>query len=222
MIQLQSRLRRLRETRDSGMTLTELIVSMGIFTAVLMVFMAAVVSMSQTTVRAQVTSDAASQLRTVFQRLDKELRYASEINVPGISNGDMYVEYLVPVSTANAEELCVQWRLQPSTQELQRRDWPLDAPDQVSQWSTLVTDVQNDLSDSAQAPFESHLAGPSLDSKVYLQQRLDVYLDTGVSTASSSRGGGQLDVSFVALNSSVNSDTQDGDTVCLSGAVQRP
>src|SRR5690554_5723000 len=97
-----TRLRRVTRGGDVGMTLTELIVAMGIFMAVLAVFGAAIVTMSQTTVRAQATSDSTSQVRTVFQRMDKEVRYASEINMPGAAGGDLYVEYLVPVSTGTS------------------------------------------------------------------------------------------------------------------------
>lgn len=218
---LASRVRRVVRGGDAGMTLTELIVAMGIFIAVLSVFMAAVVSMSQTTVRAQVTSDKTSQIRTTFQRFDKEIRYASEINLPATSGGDYYVEYLVPVSTANSEPLCVQWRLATSEMELQRRTWHPDHPDNVTDWATMITDLRNDLSDPDQEPFTFSPAG-GVGDKVYTRQRLDVYVDTGLGDAGDGRGG-QLDVSFVALNSSQASVTNAGtSTVCLEGGTQRP
>ncbi len=212
---------RVRESRDSGMTLTELLVAMGIFMAVLAVFMGAVVSMSQTTVRAQVTSDTTSQIRTTFQRFDKEIRYASEINFPGVSGGDYYVEYLVPVSTGNSQPLCVQWRIDTSERELQRRTWHPDTPEAATAWATTITNVRNDFSDPADRPFRFEPAGVQ-GSKVFTRQRLDVYIDAGMGEPGDGRGG-QLDVSFAALNTSAASVTNSGTaTVCLGGGTQRP
>ncbi|WP_084037789.1 hypothetical protein [Demequina sp. NBRC 110053] len=213
---------RWRDKGDEGFSVIELVVTMGIFTTVLVVFLAAVVSMSQTTARAQATSDSASDIRTVFQRLDKEVRYASEINAPGTAGGDVYVEYLVPATVATSEELCVQWRLETDAMELQRRTWPPADPDAVTGWATMVTNLRNDLTDPAQAPFIRHSAGTTADGKVYTKQRLDVYLDAGMGEAREG-GGSQLDVTFVALNTSVNSETNaSADRVCLAGGVQRP
>lgn len=221
MTRILDRVRRVTDSGDSGMTLTELIVAMGIFTMVLVVSLAAVVTMSQTTVRAQVTSDTTSQIRTVFQRFDKELRYASEINSPGASSGDYYVEYLVPATVADSDSMCVQWRYETDADELQRRTWEPGVPEGVSGWATMVTGLRNDLSDADQRPFVVHDAGPD-GTKVFTRQKLDIYLDAGLGDAGDGRGG-QLKVTFVALNSSVASETNSGaDTVCLEGAVQRP
>ena len=79
-----TRLDRVRERRDdSGMSLVELIVAMGIFSIVIAIFMAGIVTMTRNTVRVQVTSDASESVRRVFQRLDKQVRYADAINLPG-------------------------------------------------------------------------------------------------------------------------------------------
>jgi len=211
-----------RRGDDRGLTVVELVVSMGIFAAVIVVFMSAVASMSTTTVRTQVASDATSALRTVYQRLDKEVRFASEINPPATVGGDYYVEYLVPESTGTGDPLCVQWRVDSSEAELQRRTWTPGDASSVSGWSTMVTDLRNDLSDPDQEPFVRHAAGID-GGVVYLRQSLAVYLDTGLGEERDSEGG-QLDVTFVANNTSTSSVTNGstGDTVCLVGGVQRP
>lgn len=215
-------IKRVRDSKDKGLTLTELIVAMGIFVAVLAVFGAAIVSMSQTTVRAQATSDTTTDVRTVFQRLDKEVRYANAINLPGVSGGDHYVEYLVPVSTGNAQPLCVQWRFSTGERELLRRTWHPDDPEAATDWMVMMTGLRNDLSEPSQRPFTFHPAGPQAGGKVYTHQRLDVYLDTGMGEARESHGS-QLDVTFVALNSAAHSVTNNGtDYVCLGGSTQRP
>ncbi|MGC4174066.1 PulJ/GspJ family protein [Demequina sp.] len=206
---------------DEGMTLVELIVAMGIFSVVLVVFMAAVSTMAQTTVKSQASSDASSQLRTVFQRFDKELRYASDINTPGTAGGSIYVEYWVPQNAGTGESQCVQWRYVKSTNELQRRTWEQGDPASVTSWRTMVTGLRNNLSLTAQQPFTVHRAG-TIGSKVYLHQSLDIFLDAGMGTSGDTRGS-QLAVSFVAQNSSTASLTNPGVTkVCLTGSVQRP
>lgn len=207
---------------DSGVTLVELLVSMGIFTMVLIVSLAATITMSNQAVRTQVVGDSASQLRTVFQRMDKEVRYAEAINPPGTSGGNIYVEYLVPASATKGVPLCVQWRYVSGTKELQRRTWTPGGDGDLSAWSTMVTDLRNDLTDAAQQPFALHYAGQA-GSKVYLNQGLSVYLDSGLSTARIDSGS-QLDVYMVARNSSTSSVSNDssGKRVCLVGGAQRP
>jgi len=214
---VRSRLRH----EDRGVSVVELIVSMGIFVMVLVVFLAAVVTMSRATSRTQATGDSASQLRTVFQRLDKEVRYASAINPPAQTSGNFYVEYLVPATVATGESLCVQWRFMASDRELQRRTWTPGNAASVSEWQTMVTDLRNDLTETTQLPFVFHRAGP-VGSKVFLRQGLTVRLDAGLGQAGDP-GGSQLNVFMVARNSSTSSVGNTGtDRVCLVGAVQRP
>jgi prepilin-type N-terminal cleavage/methylation domain-containing protein len=220
---LRSRLNRLAEDRrdDRGVTLVELLVAMGIFSIVLVVFLAATGVMARSTVRNQVVSDTASQLRTAFQRFDKEVRYAHDINAPGTSNGNIYVEYWVPASATKGENLCVQWRYNKSTKELQRRTWTQGNAASVTQWITMVTRLRNDLSSSSEQPFTFQRAG-TVAGKAYLHQRLHIYLDAGLGSIADD-GGSQLDVSFVAQNSSPSSVTNSGvQKVCLVGTVQRP
>lgn len=213
-----------RELRDdSGVTMVELLVSMGIFTMVLVVALAATVTMSNQAVTTQVVGDTSSQLRTVYQRLDKEVRYAEAINPPAVSNGDIYVEYLVPSTATKGDELCVQWRYVTGSKQLQRRTWTPGSDADLSGWSTMVTDLRNDLGQTDQQPFAMHYAGLQTDSKVYVHQGLDVYLDAGLGSARESAGS-QLDVYLVARNSSPDSVTNDGmgTQVCLVGVAQRP
>lgn len=214
---------RLRKTgSDQGMTLVELIISMAIFSVVLVVFLGALSVMARNTVKSAATADSADQLRNVFQRLDKEVRYASDINTPATSNGSIYIEYWVPASAGNGESTCVQWRYVKAKDELQRRTWIQGDPDSVSKWLTLATRLRNDLTDSSQQPFTIHRAG-TFGGKTYLHQRLDIYLSSGLGTEDDDARGSQLDVSFVAQNSSTASVTNGGSTnVCLTGSVGRP
>lgn len=210
-----------RARDERGVTIVELLVSMGIFVMVLVVFLAAVVTMSRTAVRTQATGDSASQLRTVFQRLDKEVRYASAINPPGETAGNFYVEYHLPATVGTGAAQCVQWRYMVSTRELQRRTWTPGVASSVTGWQTMVTDLRNDLSEASQLPFVFHRAGP-VGNKVFLRQGLTVRLDAGMGQAGDP-GGSQLNVFMVARNSSTASEGNTGTArVCLVGTVQRP
>lgn len=127
------------------MTLVELIVAMGIFTVVIAVFMAGLVVMTRNTARAQVTADAADSVRRVFQRLDKEVRYADAINAPGAGvSGARYVEFRTPATvSASGVVMCTQWRWVPSTSTIESRVWP-DSSATLPGWSTVATHVVND------------------------------------------------------------------------------
>jgi prepilin-type N-terminal cleavage/methylation domain-containing protein len=201
-------------THEDGMTLVELIVAMGILSIMLAISMVAVSGMTKSTVRAQAVTNSTDQLRTVFQRLDKEVRYASAINAPGTAGGSIYLEYLVDASAANGEAQCVQWRYVTDTAELQRRVWSPHSGS-PSTWNTLVTGLRNDLSKSEQQPFELIRAG-NYNGKVYSKQQLTVYLDAGMGDSEDPRGG-QLSTTLVALNSSSTSPT----TVCLNAGADR-
>ncbi|MCR6713312.1 MAG: hypothetical protein NVV57_11770 [Demequina sp.] len=203
------------------MSITELVISMAIFSMVIVVFLAAVSSMARSTVRSEATSDSASQMRAVFARFDKEVRYASDINTPGTANGNIYIEYLVPASAKDGEAMCVQWRYLTVDKKLQRRTWSPGDASTVTSWVTLVTKLRNDLSLTAEQPFTLHRAG-TVSGKVYLHQTLDIFLDAGLSGSGDARGS-QLDTTFVAQNSSTASVTNPGLVkVCLVGSVQRP
>jgi len=218
--ELRRRSRAVREDKDSGISIMELTISMLIFSFILVVFMGAIVSMVKATSRNQVVSDTSTQLRTVYQRFDKEVRYASDINSPGTSGGNIYVEYWIPASAATGESTCVQWRYVTSSKELQRRSWLQGDPDSVTPWITTVTRLRNDLSQPSQQPFTVNRAG-AFGGKVYTHQRLDIFLDSGLS--SSPKQGGQLKISLVAQNSGTTSVTNSGtQKVCLVGGVQRP
>jgi prepilin-type N-terminal cleavage/methylation domain-containing protein len=134
---------------DSGFTLVELLVAMGIFAVLLTVFGAAVQSFSRATVRTLQTSDQTTESRVIFDLLDKQLRSASAINPPTLIGTSWYVEYendsLVPST-------CTQWVLRTDTDTLATRSWttkvtPVSTP---SAWRTMALDVVNT---PAQNPF---------------------------------------------------------------------
>lgn len=205
---------------DSGLSLVELLVAMGIFTVVISVFTAALVTMTQGTAHTQSVADAGDAARKAFQRMDKQVRYAAAINRPGAgTSGARYVEFRTAAVPAGTSPFCTQWKLDPVAQTLEVRTWA-DVPGATqSGWNTIVTEVRNDLA-AGEEPF----AFAQADADV-LHQTLHVVLRVG----RGSTAGADVSTTFVARNSSAdvlsNLDTDgDGqsDTPVCTSASGRP
>lgn len=207
-------------TRDGGVTLVELIVSMGIFTVLVAVVMGGVVMMSRSTVRSDVTVTADDGLRTAFQRLDRQVRYAEAVNFPGDgAQGRRYVEFRVSAAvSATGKATCTQWRWEPTSGTLDRRTWEDRAGVPVPAFGTVISHVQPP-SDGVIATYPFELLKATADNP---RQRLVVRLRAGDSTV-----GNPVEqrTVFVARNSSTNSLT-NSDTrvpgvsdipVCMAG-----
>src|ERR1700712_1072712 len=89
--------RRLAETagRDDGMAMLEIVVVMVIMSIVLVIFTTGVTQAFSAESKVDTASNAESQVLTAFQRLDKEVRYATGVSAagPSPSNGDPVVEW---------------------------------------------------------------------------------------------------------------------------------
>jgi prepilin-type N-terminal cleavage/methylation domain-containing protein len=83
---------------DQGFTLIELVVSMGIMSVVLAVVIGAITQVYSATTRVDTTTYDRDQLTVAFRRLDKEIRYAQWLAVPGQVGTRYYLEYAVPNS----------------------------------------------------------------------------------------------------------------------------
>lgn len=193
--------------RDAGTTLMELIVSMGIFTVLIAVIMGGVLMMTGSTVRADVTVAASDGLRTAFQRLDRQVRYAEAVNFPGAGTaGRRYVEFRVSATvSATGKASCTQWRWDPTSGTLDRRSWEDRAGVVVPAFATVMSDVQGPVPGDAD-PYPFQLLKATSDNP---RQRLVVRLRAGDPAITSPV---EQRTVFVARNSSTNSLT-NGDTV---------
>lgn len=172
------------------MTLMELVVALGLMSVVMAVITTGMVQIYSTLNRNEELSLVQSQLHTAFQRLDKEIRYASGIRPPGqgpSAGGSWYVEY--SLMNAGVED-CVQLRFRHPQGQFQRRMRHGAAP--VGGWTMLATHV------AVGARFALEPAGPDR----YPHQQLTISL-TSQARAGTSSSSRQAEYTFTALNSSI-------------------
>jgi type II secretory pathway pseudopilin PulG len=138
-----------QRTRDTGITLAEVVVSMSIMSVLMAVFTVGIVQMYRSANHNESVSTAQSQLNVAFLRLDKEIRYAAAISTPGAVGSDFYVEYL---TTSAGARRCSQLRLHAADRQLQLRTWTQGSPDgPATAWVPLASGVGAD-SDQPFAP----------------------------------------------------------------------
>ncbi|MBC3761964.1 PulJ/GspJ family protein [Quadrisphaera oryzae] len=193
---------------DEGVTLVETLVAMSIFSVVLTIFMAAVLSMTTSTGRVNATTDAGDGVRAAFLRLDRQVRYADAINQPvQSSSGSWYVEFRTSQRADGQPTLCTQWRFDPSAQVLQLRSWA-DGQAPASAFQTITTDV---------LPPETAGSSPFVVEKAdadHANQKLTVAVSAG-SGSGAYAGRASMQTSFVARNSSMSSASNTpGTSVC--------
>lgn len=212
-----------QDRRDAGMTLVELLVAMGIFTLVIAIFMGGVVMMTRGTVRADVTAASGDSVRNVFQRLDRQVRYAESVNYPGTGvSGARYVEFRTGAAVSSTGvAMCTQWRWDPASGHLQSRTWRDVASAPVPAWTTVISDVLPDGSKTAaEYPFQVLAANAGANQP---RQRLTLRLLVGSENADARVSS---ETTFVARNSSKDSvsnadadnNGQSDTQVCVAAA----
>lgn len=209
---------------DDGVTLVEQLVAMSIFVVVVSLFMSGLVSMTSGTSRTQNTAESGDSVRAAFLRMDRQVRYASDINQAGTgASGDWYVEFRSPqqsTSTTSTRSdvpagLCTQWRYGATGGHLDMRTWT-DGTTPTSSWTPVATGLQR----PATPPFSVAL---TTDGQPF--QRLGVHL-VASRGAGAAEGSAEIETTFVARNSSPASVTNvdgnhDGVTdspVCTAGS----
>jgi prepilin-type N-terminal cleavage/methylation domain-containing protein len=179
--------------RDSGYTLIELLVAMGIFTVVLTIIMGGVVVMVNDLRKTSNQTDASDQVRAAILRMNKTVPYADAISAPVLSGSDWYVSFS---TTASGQDNCQAYRLLGATDVLQHRKVDNKTGSDTG-WDTIATNIMNDP--TTQQPFKRTVANGSTINA----QQLEV--DLFASKGTRSTGTAETDVTFVARNSGVNS-----------------
>jgi type II secretory pathway pseudopilin PulG len=181
-------LRANRSEGDGGFSLPELIVGMGMMTVTATVFMSAVTSMSVDVRKQASLADALTGNRIAYQLLDKQVRYADEIEAPtdGVgtdaapiakNDGKGYYEYVEWHTTLNSTtSTCTQWRLDSELDRLQWRlatlNTTLASSTTPGSWNTVATGAVNNIAPSlvGTAGFQPAFTIPTKTSDQTLQQ----------------------------------------------------
>ncbi|MEV6634015.1 prepilin-type N-terminal cleavage/methylation domain-containing protein [Actinoplanes sp. NPDC051470] len=196
-------MRRRERTDDSGFSLAEVMVSMSVMSVVMVVFTSAILQAYKTSAKSESISIVQAQLQNAFQRIDREIRYASWISQPGQVGTAWYVEYAGYDGSS-----CGQLRLETSgTAEgpnnaggvLQWLTWPKAAPPAAGAAGQTI--ASNVVAPDSAGPFERQAAGTATGTGATAftpdYQRLRVRLSArrGDSVAA-------VDTTFTALNTS--------------------
>ena len=203
---------RVDRRHDDGYTLIELTISMFVFSILAAVVLTSLIGLSRATSDAQARSTSASGIVSVTQNLDRQVRYADSINLPGAGTaGRRYIEFRTPASsTVDNLAQCTQWRFLPAEGRIESRTWR-EGTAPTASWSTRMTEVVNRAVTTY--PFQMVPANPSGS----LVQRLRITIEAG-----SARTGSESSLAFVARNSSVlspsnidaNADGRSDSPVC--------
>lgn len=206
---LRRRQHDLRADPDRGTTLMELMVGMALMSIFMGIFTVAVVGMFSATNKIQAVENSSAQLNTAFDRLDRQVRYASAIDSPvAPTTANLYwsVSFKTVDPTPATDPTlptCTQLAVgivggvtQP---RLAERTWQLNADGSVVTpvpgWSQLAAGVTNGTA-SASSPDQPFTLPTVVGSALQqLHLRLIAQDGAGLSTTSVS------EVTFTALNS---------------------
>jgi prepilin-type N-terminal cleavage/methylation domain-containing protein len=189
--------------RDTGFTLVEYTVSMAIFTVVIAITAGGIALMSRDVVKTTNLSTSTDQIRLAFTRLDRQVRYASQVNFPGVNTAgtSWYVEFLAP--DGDGDPTCHQWRLDTTTDLLQQRSWagpPTAAPTTAPAWTTVAVNIAN--SPTADPPFTFIQANTGIPFQGIRVKLIGKRVSANTSAVT-------LETSMSARNTSVMSDSNE-------------
>lgn len=158
---------------DSGMTLTELMVAMVVFTAALAMVFSAVILTMQWSQDTQETADANTELRQALAQIDRQVRSGNVLFSPSAETipsscqtvgaaTDQAGSCMRIFTQSNGDEKCVQWQIVEDvpagdgTHLLQTRSWEREwtTSGVVSGWRTVARDLMFDPTDVTHAPFK--------------------------------------------------------------------
>lgn len=198
---LRRRMRRVREGAEAGFSMIEMVVGMAIMGIFMAIFTGALISMFSAANSSQALSNSSQQLNVAFQQLDKLVRYASYIAVPGQgTDGNWYVEIEL---TAQPPSMCYQLRVNKTADQLQMRNWNVTAGGAPTSWSPLASYVTNGgAAPGASQPFVLTVANATVTS-----EQLGFNLTAADGNGSGNTASTSTNVTFTALNTSQKTPT---------------
>jgi prepilin-type N-terminal cleavage/methylation domain-containing protein len=185
-------------TEQSGYTLIELLIAIGIFSVVLAVAGAGLISMTQATRKVTNIGDAGAQIDRSIKLMGRQIPFAQDINIPAATASDAYMSY--DLVDKNGALQCYQWHLITSTDLLQYATWTSGSTAAKS-WITMSTGIIN--SPTTQAPFA--FPSPNTVGSTFTHQR--VLIDLLSSKGGNPAGTSEVKATYVGANTSINSNT---------------
>lgn len=176
MTALRAALLRRERDADAGFTLVELLAAMTLFGLFLAIFATAVTGMFTNLRKQQGRAADLDDVRAVLQQLDRQVRYANAVSLPGDgTDGNAYVEWRTSVAVplpALPQQTCTQLRLNRTTNQLQLRTWVVPAspttPATPSAWLTRAWQVYDPATGT---PFVPVLNAPDQQLSVAFTSR---------------------------------------------------
>jgi prepilin-type N-terminal cleavage/methylation domain-containing protein len=207
---LTARLDRARS--DDGFTMIEVVVTMVIMAVVLVIFSAGIAQVFGVESKVEAASNSQSSLSIAFQKLDRQIRYATGISTPGpmqTGDADPVVEFLTTNTGAN---ICTQLRLDVGSGQLLERTWtqsplavpPIPTPDTQPPLASGFLPPSTTSDPVVPAPFTTKPTSDGTTSFNY--QRLEINL-TAIDGTGQHAVTRQSDVIFTALNTDLSSAT---------------
>lgn len=135
-----------RLSGGDGVSLVEVMVTLGLLGLVLAIFSTAMVSMFGSVHTAERRSESNDAVRLAMQELDRQMRSGNVIRDPSLEvpagmSLRIYTQTNAP--TATEENRCVQWRV--LDERLQTRAWPHDNPAAATTWRTVAEHIYNEV-----------------------------------------------------------------------------
>jgi type II secretory pathway pseudopilin PulG len=142
---------------EAGMSLAELMVSMSVFTVVVVIFLSTLTSVQQATVRESANSVSNDQARLAMTEFDREIRSGNVLYDPATESPAGFVLRIYTQSNANTRTpspgyVCRLWQIT-TDGLLQTRTWPPQQPENASDWLTVATGIVNRMESPAVSAF---------------------------------------------------------------------
>lgn len=136
---MRERMDRIR-SQDTGLTLIELLVSMGIFSVLIAFVYGVMITVMQQTRDVEVRDNAVFNTRIALQQMDRQIRSGNVFYDPNVTSDPDYLPNSMRVYTqANGDNKCIQWQVKDGV--LRSRSWSTtwQTDSSLTPWATVAT-----------------------------------------------------------------------------------